>query len=597
MRSRKVESHVRAREGPGAARHSGPRRNGTTEAVAAPHSTNAAWRLWVVLGAALVAVFWAYSPALNAPFLFDDSAMPFSWPGFHEPLRSWLSGVRPALMLTYWLNVQISGEHSFSFHIVNVLFHCVTSGLVYLIAVRLLEWSGTEPSRSRVLGAFAGVVYLLHPLQSETVAYVAGRSEGQSVMFAFLAFTLFLYRRERAISWKRVALVFAFFGLALLSKEQIIVLPGLMLLADYWWNPGFSFRGIKNNWRLYLPMAAGAALAVVFFWRILITSQSAGFHLEDVTWYQYFFTQCRALFVYVAIFLAPFHLTADWDFPVSHTLLDRGAIFGLAALLALTVLAWVYRKRFPLASFGFFAYLLLMSPTSSILPIQDAIAERRAYFSMLGLLLIVLEFGRRVKVDRRVLVGACLFAAMVSAGVTYSRAEVWSNPISLWEDTVQKSPAKPRAHFQLGFAYFERGEYGKAVEQFRQTGQVDPVTHYNLLIDWALSLDALGRTDEALAKLREAASVDRTAHVYSQIGMVYAKHSEWPKALQALAEAETIDPNYYATYLYRGKIHLKLNQPALAVADYTRALSLNPQSAEALQELRMAQEAARQQER
>ncbi len=593
MRSRKLESQVSAREGPRAARRSGPRRNGTTEAVASARSTSTAWRMWVALGAALVAVFWAYSPALNAPFLFDDSTLP----GFHEPLRAWVSGVRPALMFTYWLNAQLSGEYSFSFHVVNVVFHFVTSGLVYLIAVRLLEWSGTEPVRSRLLGAFAGIVYLLHPLQSETVAYVSGRSEGQSVLFAFLAFTLFLYRRQRAVSWKLVAVLFGLFGIALLSKEQVIVLPGLLLLADYWWNPGFSFRGIKNNWRLYLPLAAGAALAVAFFWRILVTSQSAGFHLKDVTWYQYFFTQCRALFVYIGLFLAPFHLTADWDFPVSRTLFDRGAIFGLAALLALAVLAWVYRKRFPLASFGYFAYLLLMSPTSSILPIQDAVAERRAYFSMLGLLLIVLEFARRLKVERRVIVAACLFAGVVSAAVTYSRAQVWSGPISLWEDTVVKSPAKPRAHFQLGFAYFERGEYGRAVEQFGQTGKVDPVTRYNLLIDWALSLDALGRTNEALAKLREAASVDRTAHVYSQIGMIYARHSEWPKAMQALAEAENIDPNYFATYLYRGKIHLKLNQPELAVADYSRALSLNPQSAEALQELKLAQSAARQQER
>jgi len=148
----------------------------------------------------------------------------------------------------------------------------------------------------------------------------------------------------------------------------------------------------------------------------------------------------------------------------------------------------------------------------------------------------------------------------------------------------------------LGYAYYERGEYQKAVDQFAQTGKLEPTTQYNLLVDWGLSLDELGRTAEALDKLQQAAAIDRTAHVYSQIGMLYAKRADWPNALDALAKAEQIDPNYFATYLYRGKIHLKTNRPELAVADYSKALNLNPKSAEALQELKVAQEATRAQE-
>src|SRR6202011_4310244 len=108
----------------------------------------------------------------------------------------------------------------------------------------------------------------------------------------------------------------------------------------------------------------------------------------DLTWYQYLFTEFRALLVYIGIFLFPVSLNLDWDFPISRTIFDHGAVLGLLALLALAVAAWRWRTRLPLAGFGYFLFLLLLSPTSSILPIKDPGAERRLYLPMLGLLLI-----------------------------------------------------------------------------------------------------------------------------------------------------------------------------------------------------------------
>lgn len=562
--------------------------------AAAPPSRS--WWPYAVSAAVLALALWAYAPSINGPFLFDDISIPYAWPGAPQPLGVWISGVRPALMLTYWLNAQLSGDRPFSFHVLNVLLHCVTSGLVFLIVRRLLEWSGTESCRLNPLSGLAAAIFLLHPLQTETVSYIAGRSEGQSVMFAFLALTLFLYRRQRAVSWTLALGIFLMFGLALLSKEQTVVLPGLMLLADYWWNPGFSFRGIRANWRLYFPLFLCTVSSGAVVCRMLATSQSAGFGLEDLTWYQYFFTQCRALFLYPGLFLFPANLDADWDFPFSRTILDSDAIFGLALLAGLVTVAWIHRHRYPLASFGFFAYLLLMSPTSSIVPLHDAIAERRVYFSMLGILLVVLEFVRRTKASRNQLIAGCMGVSILFAVATHSRAKVWSSAISLWEDTVRKSPDKARGHFQLGFAYLLSGRNQEAVKQFEQTGPLGSIARHNLLIDWALALDAMDRTAEALVKLQEAADIQPSAHVYGQIAVIHAKRAEWDQALQALARTENIDPNYAMLYVYRGKIHLRTNRAKQAVEDFQRALTLDPGNAEAMSELTLAQSAARQQE-
>ena len=550
-----------------------------------PHSSAWPWVLAVV-GAVAVA-FWAYSPALHGEFLFDDNALPFSLPNAEAPLRAWIGQIRPVLMFTYWINSRISAEDPYSYHIFNVILHCLTSLLMFPMVRRLLEWSGAQASLRNLLAGFAALVFLLHPVQAESVAYLAGRSEALSVLLVFASFTVFLYRPKPAVSWPRVAVILALFGAAILAKEHTVVLPALLLLTDYWWNPGFSFQGIRRNWRLYLPMALGAAAGVAFFWNLITGASTAGFAIKDFTWYQYCFTQCRALVVYIGMFLLPVNLTADWDFPISTTILDHGAIFGLLALVALAAAAWRYRRRFPLASYGYFVYLLLMSPTSSILPIKDPIAERRLYFSMFGLLLILVDVLSRLKVDRRALAAACLIVTLAAAAATRARAAVWADPVSLWEDTVRKSPHKRRAHFQLAYAYDQQTRYSEALEEFQKTAELGPLTP-DLLLDWGLAYDHLSQFDQALAKFQQAALMQPTAHVYTQIGMAYAQQSRWAEALQALATAEKLDPKFPDTYVYRGKIYLNTNQVPAAIQEYQRALAIDPTLEEARHDLAIA---------
>jgi Tfp pilus assembly protein PilF len=501
----------------------------------------------------------------------------------------WLRNVRPALMFSYWVNAHFWKDDPYSYHIVNVVLHCVTSGLVFLIVRRLLEWSGSDKSRGVLLAGFAAGVYLLHPVQTEAVAYLAGRSEALSVMFFMGAYTVFLYRDRPAVSWRNVAAVMVLFGLALLSKEHTIVLPALLLLTDYWWNPGFSGRGIRGNWKIYVPLALGAAGGVALFWSIITRAETAGFGMKDFTWYQYFFTQCRALFVYVAMFLLPARLTVDWDFPISRTILDRGALFGLIVLVALAVAAWRWRRRFPLAAFGFFTFLVLMAPTSSVLPIRDPIAERRLYLAMPGLLLIAVDLLGRLKLSRGTLAAVCGLIVLAAAVATRARAAVWSDALALWQDTAEKSPNKARVRFQLGYAYYENGRPDLAVAEFEKTAQLEPPT-YNLLVDWGLAYDALNRPEEALAKFRQAAAIERTAHIHSQIGMVLAKQGRYEEALDALATAASIDASFAMTYVYRGNIRLIQNRPAEAIAGYERALQIQPAHEEARRNLQKARE-------
>jgi tetratricopeptide (TPR) repeat protein len=556
--------------------------------VAASRHRKSWWPYGVLAASALVVVGWAYGPAMQGPFLFDDNALRFALPSSDAPLAVWMGGVRPLLMFTYWCNVRLSGSETFSYHAVNLLFHCITAGLMFFVVRRLLEWSGVEKLRHNLLAGFAAAIFLLHPVQTESVAYLAGRSDGLSVMLLLGAYAFFLYRRTAAVSWRAALALLLIFAASLLAKEHTIVLPALFLLTDFWWNPGFSLAGAHRNWKLYAPLALGAVGGFFIFLPLIRHGANAGFGLRDLTWYQYFFTQCRALFVYPALFLFPVHQSADWDFPISKTILDRGAVVGLIALLALGALAWRYRRTWRLASFGFFAYLLLMAPTSSFVPIRDAVAERRLYLSMLGLLLIVVDFLSRWKIERKTLAVVSAVIALILSAATFLRAQVWSSALALWQDTTEKTPGNWRAHFNLASAFYYLGQCDRAVNEYQNSTKLR-APDYGLLVDWALALHCLNQQDAALAKLRQAAALEQTAHVYSQIGMIYAKRWQWPEALDALATAEKLDPNFAITYAYRGVVHIATNQPEAAIQDYQRALAIDPKNEQALDGFARAQ--------
>lgn len=549
---------------------------------------------------AIIVLFWAYSPVMHTGFLFDDNTFQqFTLPPASAPLSSWIGPSRQLLTLSYWVNTQISQQDTFSFHVFNLLLHYATSGLIFLIVRRFLEWSAAEPlhkpSHRTLLAAFAALLFLFHPVQTESVAYIAGRSESLSGFFGAAAIVAFLYRGATAISWSRAAAVVLLFGAAMLSKEQAIVIPAVFLLIDFWWNPGFSLQGIRGNWKLYLPLAAGATAGVARLWKMILgigTGGSAGFGMKDFTWYQYLFTQFRALFVYLFTFVLPVNLTVDWDFPISKSILDHGSLPGLLVLLAFAAAAWHYRRRFPLAAFGYFVFLLLLAPTSSILPIRDPVAERRMYLPMLGLILILVDLLGRLKLDRKTLSIACVTVLLFAVGLTRARAWVWTDAVALWEDTARKSPNKARAHFQLAFAYYEQGRFDRAIAEFQRTSELE-APNYNLLVDWAEVYDAANQPDLALAKLRQAAALEPTAHVYSQIGRNYAKRSRWNEAMEAFNTAEKIDPSFAPTYAYKGLLHLANNNPAAAVPEFQHALQLDPNLQPAQQGLIQAQQRLR----
>ncbi len=543
--------------------------------------------------AAFVAGLIVYGPALKGPFVFDDQYLPFFLPHFAEqPMLLAIRGVRPLLMFSFWANSHIAGTQPYLYHLFNLLFHVVNSLLVFLIARRLISWAGSEGRAREGLAAFAGALFLLHPVQTESVSYIASRSENLSAMFLFGAIAVFVLRRRTAVSWPVSLAILVLYGAAVSTKEHTAVLPVVLLLIDYFWNPGFSLSGIRRNWKLYAPLLAGTALAALSVARLLSSAPTAGFGVIGLPWHDYFYTQWRALWVYFRLFVLPFGQSADYDYPIVRTPFDPWALAGLAGLLILLGSAIYFRKRYTLASFGFLAALVLLAPTSSVVPIMDAVTERRLYLPMLGLVLVAVELLRRWRAQRQVVVGTAVAVLVVLAFLCYQRNRVWASDVALWEDAVANSPRNWRAHFQLGVAYFQQGRCDVAEREYETAAGLGK-PDFRLYVDWANAEDCLNRPEKALEKLRLAVGIERRAVAFSQMAMVYGKQGKDAEALAAIATALELNPGEDMAYFYRGNLHVRSGDFAGAAADYSKALEINPDNQQARRGLMRVQSRVR----
>jgi hypothetical protein len=493
---------------------------------------------WVIAAVALFIALDIYSPAFNGPFVWDDRFLPFSNPLLqNQGLLSWLAGNRPLLMFSFWANYQIGAEHSSGYHLLNFLLHFATSVLIALVLARVLDRAGVQGNRRVVLSVFGGALFLLHPLQTESVSYISSRSEVLSVALYFAAYAVFLWRPDGPVRVARMIVIGLLAGSALATKEHTLTIIALMMLTDLYWNP----KKLRENAVMYgLATLAGAAGGAYIF-HVLQASQSAGLKVAGLTPATYYFTQCRVIWRYVRLFFVPIGQNLDTDYPVSSGILDHGAIFGLVALLASAAVAWFFRKRWPLASFGIFTFLILIAPTSSVIPITDLVAEHRMYLPFIGLVLVCLEVLRSLPMSRLVGIGAVVL--VTCSVLTYRRDELWASPIAIWQDTSEKSPTKVRPRFQLGLAYYETGQCAPAAQNFAAAANVDHRPSLALLENLGVALGCSGREEDGL---------------------------------KVLADAERLNPNYDMTYVYRADIYLRLGDKTSAVDQYEHALALNP---------------------
>lgn len=426
-----------------------------------------------------------YSNAFSGSFQFDD----FSTIADNPHLNSWRTFVghldhmvRPVLYATFLTDRTLFGENETGYHVLNLLLHLACGILVSVALTRAV----TENDRH--VPFWTAALFLIHPIQTETVTYISGRATGLMAFFYLLALVLYVKMTEcrRDGSPHRTYLLGAIvsFALALGTKETAMTFPLALLLWDVTIRrlDGVALRKsvISSHLPFWLVLLAAAAWAS---WHPRY-SALARFSLDIRPLTENLLSEINALTHVLVLFFVPWKQSFDHDLPALHSMVEWPLPFDLMVLGGLGAAALSAARRLPLLSFGIGWFFLQLLPTS-VIPRNDLLSERNLYLASIGLLLAIavlasrLARGLGVSAQRPAparigALGLAVLLVLTLALLTVQRNELYGDPVLLWSDTVAKSPRKARPHNNLGHAYAMRGDWDNAIEEFRIAARLDP---------------------------------------------------------------------------------------------------------------------------
>ena len=596
------------------------------------------WPLFVccaILAAGTAAI---YSHTLSVPLIQDDAPAITDNPSIRSILPAWgvlsppsdapVAG-RPLLNLSYALNYAAGGTAVPGYHLVNLFIHVLGAWTLFALVRRTL----LRPVLARRFGSAASALALAvsatwawHPIQTESVTYVSQRAE--SLMGLFYLLTLYCFARgAEASGGRRRSIWFTVSVLSLLagagSKEVIVTAPLLVFLYDRTFFSGGFRQAWRLRWPLYLAMIAACIPLGV---RALNLRHVGVGYASGIAWWAYGLTESRVIIKYLLLTLWPNPLVFDYGwYEPSRLAATWPYVILLASMLIATV---VSLRRAPALGFAACWFLLILAPTSSVVPIiGQSMAENRMYLPLAGIAAAAV-LGAYAAVGRWSLLAFGAVAVGLGLG-TVRRNQDYASELAIWSDTVDKCPANVRAHNNLGLTLEAiPGRLGDAIVQFKEAlrlRQDYPEAHYNLgnaftktpgrLTDAIAEyeealrlrpnfgdaqnnlgtalLNVPGRLSDAIGHLEEAARLKPTSpEVRNDLGnALFSSPGRRNDAIAQYLEALRLKPDYPEAHYNLGNALFntpgRLNE---AIAQYEEALHLKPDYPEAHNSLGIALE-------
>ena len=538
----------------------------------------------------MVATLALYNPVNRHPFVnYDDDRYITENLHVHNGLTwrtiTWAftateqGNWHPLTWLSHALDYQLFHQNPAGHHLTSLLIHAANAVLLFLFLMYATRRLG--PS------LFVAALFALHPINVESVAWVAERKNVLCTFFFFATLIAYCWY-ARQPDWRRYLVFAGLFLLGLMSKPMVITLPFVLLLLDYW--PLGRIRGGRADATAAplsklvvekLPLIALSAASAV----ITMQAQRAGGAMRSTAQFSLAVRLENAVMAYAMYLwkmIWPSHLSPIYPHPGDSL---AGWQVGTSALvlLAVTAVALKFRARRYLLT-GWLWFLGTLVPVIGLVQVGDqAMADRYAYIPLVGIFIMIawriadLADSKQIGLVVRVIPAACVLLALSFA--TNRQLGYWSSNYDLWTHAVAVTGRNFIAQDNLGGALLWLGKTDEAYLHFQAAAEInplDPMSRSNL----GAYLQEHGHMAEAIEKYNRVITLTSDpgllAATYANLGAAYRKLGEDEKARTSYDQALQLNPNQYNVYLGLGELLEKQSRLDDAISNYSKAVELRP---------------------
>ena len=582
---------------------------------------------------------------LNNPYIRSIGLGFLRWAFFDFHASNW----HPLTWISHAIDYAVWGANPLGHHLTSVILHAVNAFLVVVLIMRLQEAAtATTPSGQEtsvldehgmlITAGVTGLLFGLHPVHVESVAWIAERKDLLCALFFLLSIAGYVKYvtvignepidqgvRTRFVK-KEYLLSLGFFILALMSKPMAVSLPVVLMILD--WYPFRRLRSVKTAWILLvekLPFITFSLISSV----LTVLAQRAGgaiIEIQALPLSSRLLVAAQSLLMYLWKMAVPRDLIPYYPYPKNISFASLEFLFAIALVIGITIFCIILAKRHRLGLAVWGYYVVTLLPVIGIVQVgSQSMADRYTYLPSLAPFLIIavgtswgynkvtrLNWSRSVIMILFLSAGIVIFAGL--SFLSIRQMPVWKSGLSVWSFVIEKEPEKVSiAYTNLGSAYQKMGQYGKAMENYDKAITLDPNDYlaytnrgvifdrlgqfdkalesykkavisnpgdYKAYFNRGLTYDKMGRIADAIEEFQMATRLTMpdpmvVAWAYNNLGILYAKAGMYDRSIAAFNISISVEPNNPYTFNNRGFTYAYSGQYKRAIEDFSKAILLD----------------------
>lgn len=554
----------------------------------------------------ILAVYW---PVQNYGFLnFDDDVYitknsyvqsGITLDGLYWAFSTKYFGLwNPLIWISFMIEYHLFGFNAGGYHWTNVIFHIFNTILLFFLFRNLTGavWRS----------AFVAALFAIHPINVESVAWIAERKNVLSTFFWMLTM-LFYVRYVREPNWKRYLPIFICFALGLMSKPMLVTLPFVLLLIDYWpLNRAALYTQEETNIaaalksgreKLSFLVLEKIPLFILSAISIYITLYSS-IHTPSSERIIYISSMQRITNVFFSYVMYLKKLFWPGDLSIWYLYLNVPiwqVILSIVILIIITVLVCGSFKKYPYLPVGWFWYLGTLVPVIGIIQIASlTMADRYAYVPLIGIFVMIAwgaeQISSKAVYLKKIFIFAAVLIIVLLTVAALNQVKLWTNTVTLFENALKKDPNNYMAYHMMGKEAARKGENEKALSYYDTAVKIRP-RFYPAYFFKAHALIRMGKRDEAYDNFVKAIQAKKSfAEAYHALGILCFEDNNLDKAIEYFTKAIARKPDYIDAYNSLGAALAKKGRIPDAIVQFQKALNIDPHYKNAQRNMRIATE-------